>query len=389
MKSSGIGGQAVMEGIMMRNGEKYAVGVRLPDQEIFVKVDEYTAPSRRPAITRAPFIRGVFNFVDSLYIGMKTLTYSASFYEEDEPKKDEKKAEDSAEAVVEATEAKVVAEEEAKAADEVAEATDAVTTIEAPKPPVLKEEPKKDGSMSSTTWLAVALSIVISVGLFMVLPVFLGNLVAKATESSFWVAFAEGVIRLAIFIAYVGLISLMNDIKRVYMYHGAEHKCINCVEHGLPLNVENVRKSSRFHKRCGTSFLLIVMMISIVLFMVIRVRTLWLRVLSRILLLPVIAGVSYEFLRLAGNSDNAVVSLLSKPGLALQRLTTREPDDTMIEVGIASEEAVFSWKKYLNENFSMNYDLSETEAVAEAAEAAESVEAETIKTDSESPEEES
>lgn len=375
MKSSGIGGQAVMEGIMMRNGEKYAVGVRLPDQEIFVKVDEYTAPKRRPAITRAPFIRGVFNFIDSLYIGMKTLTYSASFYEEDEPKKEEK--------------TETVSEAEAKAADEVAEATDAVTTIEAPKPPVLKEESKKDGSMSSTTWLAVALSIVISVGLFMVLPVFLGNLVAKATESSFWVAFAEGLIRMAIFIAYVGLISLMNDIKRVYMYHGAEHKCINCVEHGLPLNVENVRKSSRFHKRCGTSFLLIVMMISIILFMVIRVRTLWLRVLSRILLLPVIAGISYEFLRLAGNSDNAFVSLLSKPGLALQRLTTREPDDTMIEVGIASVEAVFSWKKYLNENFSMNYDLSETEAVAEAAEAAESVEAETIKTDSESPEEES
>ncbi|MBR5348085.1 MAG: DUF1385 domain-containing protein [Lachnospiraceae bacterium] len=338
MKSSGIGGQAVMEGIMMKNGEKYAVGVRLPDQEIFVKVDEYTAPSRRPAITRAPFIRGVFNFVDSLYIGMKTLTYSASFYEEEEPKKDDKKAE---------------------------KAGEAEATIEPPKPPVVKGEPKKDSSMSSTTWLAVALSIVISVGLFMVLPVFLGNLVAKATDSSFWVAFAEGMIRLAIFIAYVALISLMSDIKRVYMYHGAEHKCINCVEHGLPLSVDNVRKSSRFHKRCGTSFLLIVMMISIVLFMVIRVRTLWLRVLSRILLLPVIAGVSYEFLRLAGNSDNKIVSLLSKPGLALQRLTTREPDDSMIEVGIASVEAVFSWKKYLNENFAMDYDLSEP-AEAEA-----------------------
>ena len=384
MKSSGIGGQAVMEGIMMKNGEKYAVGVRLPDQEIFVKVDEYTAPSRRPAITRVPFIRGVFNFIDSLYIGMKTLTYSASFYEEDEPKKDEKKVEGAgkAEAAVENAEVTTVTEATEKAAD-------SVTTIEPPKPPAVKDEPKKDSSMSSTTWLAVALSIVISVGLFMVLPVFLGNLVAKATNSSFWVAFAEGMIRLAIFIAYVGLISLMSDIKRVYMYHGAEHKCINCVEHGLPLSVDNVRKSSRFHKRCGTSFLLIVMMISIVLFMVIRVRTLWLRVLSRILLLPVIAGISYEFLRLAGNSDNAIVSLLSKPGLALQRLTTREPDDSMIEVGIASVEAVFSWKKYLNENFSMNYDLSETEAVAEAAEVAESVEAETIKTDSESPEEES
>ncbi|MBR5657914.1 MAG: DUF1385 domain-containing protein [Lachnospiraceae bacterium] len=378
MKSSGIGGQAVMEGIMMRNGEKYAVGVRKPDQEIFVKIEEYKAPAKRPAITRVPFIRGVFNFVDSLYIGMKTLTYSASFYEEEEPKKD-KKAEDSKDAEVKVETAETKAEE----------AADAVTTIEPPKPPVVKEEPKKEGGMDAGTWFAVLLSIVISVALFMVLPVFLGNLVAKATNSSFWVAFAEGVIRLAIFIAYVALISLMPDIRRVYMYHGGEHKCINCVEHGLPLTVENVRKSSRFHKRCGTSFLLIVMMISIVLFMIIRVRTLWLRVLSRILLLPVIAGISYEFLRLAGNSDNAFVSLLSKPGLALQHLTTREPDDDMIEVGIASVEAVFSWKKYLNENFGMNYDLSESEAAAGEAEALEGAEAENVPTDGESPEEES
>ncbi len=359
MKSSGIGGQAVMEGIMMRNGEKYAVGVRKPDQEIFVKVDEYKAPGKRPAITRIPFIRGVFNFVDSMYIGMKTLTYSASFYEEEEPQKDKEDKKDKAEDVK--AEAAV-----AEKVSDAAEATETVTTVEPPKPPVVKEEPKKEGGMDATTWFAVLLSIVISVALFMVLPVFLGNFVAKVTNSSFWVAFAEGMIRLALFIAYVALISLMPDIRRVYMYHGGEHKCINCVEHGLPLTVENVRKSSRFHKRCGTSFLLIVMMISIVLFMVIRVRTLWLRVLSRILLLPVIAGVSYEFLRLAGNSDNKVVSLLSKPGLALQRLTTREPDDSMIEVGIASVEAVFSWKQYLNENFGMNYDLTqENEAAVE------------------------
>lgn len=367
MKSSGIGGQAVMEGIMMRNGEKYAVGVRKPDQEIFVKIEEYKAPAKRPAITRIPFIRGVFNFVDSMYIGMKTLTYSASFYEEEEPQKDKEDKKDKVEDVK--AEAAV-----AEKVSDAAEATDGVTTIEPPKPPVVKEEPKKEGGMDATTWFAVLLSIVISVALFMVLPVFLGNFVAKVTNSSFWVAFAEGMIRLALFIAYVALISLMPDIRRVYMYHGGEHKCINCVEHGLPLTVENVRKSSRFHKRCGTSFLLIVMMISIVLFMVIRVRTLWLRVLSRILLLPVIAGVSYEFLRLAGNSDNKVVSLLSKPGLALQRLTTREPDDSMIEVGIASVEAVFSWKQYLNENFGMNYDLTQEneateETVAEVAEA--------------------
>jgi uncharacterized protein YqhQ len=159
----------------------------------------------------------------------------------------------------------------------------------------------------------------------------------------------EGVIRLVIFIGYVALISLMKDIRRVYMYHGAEHKCINCIEHGMDLTVDNVRKSSRFHKRCGTSFLLIVMLVSILFFMFIRVDSPILRVVLRLLLIPVIAGVSYEFIRLAGRSDNAVVNLLSKPGLWLQGLTTKEPDDEMIEVGIASVEAVFDWKPYVEE----------------------------------------
>lgn len=162
-------------------------------------------------------------------------------------------------------------------------------------------------------------------------------------------ALIEGVIRMMIFLAYIASISLMKDIQRVFMYHGAEHKCINCIEHGMELNVENVRKSSRLHKRCGTSFLLFVMIISIIFFAFIDVKSRILKVVLRLLLIPVIAGVSYEFIRLAGKSDNPVVNLLSKPGLWLQKLTTREPDDSMIEVGIASVEAVFDWKKYLSE----------------------------------------
>ena len=195
----------------------------------------------------------------------------------------------------------------------------------------------------------VVLSIVLAVGIFMMLPYFISSFFQKLIPSSLLLALLEGVIRLAIFIGYVALISLMEDIRRVYMYHGAEHKCINCIEHGMDLNVENVRKSSRLHKRCGTSFLLIVMFFSILFFMFIRVDSAILKVVLRLLLIPVIAGVSYEFIRLAGRSDNAIVNLISKPGLWLQKITTREPDDEMIEVAIKSVEAVFDWKTYVEE----------------------------------------
>lgn len=201
----------------------------------------------------------------------------------------------------------------------------------------------------------VALSVVLAVGIFMVLPYFISLFFQKLITSPTVLALVEGAIRLAIFIGYVALISLMEDIRRVYMYHGAEHKCINCMESGMDLTVENVRKSSKEHKRCGTSFLLIVMLVSILFFMVIRVEHMLWKLCLRILLIPVIAGVSYEFIRLAGRSDNFIVNLLSKPGLWLQHLTTREPDDEMIEVGIASVEAVFDWRAYVeairNERF--------------------------------------
>ncbi len=299
-----------MEGVMMKNQEKYAVAVRKPDHEIEVKVSEYTGIIRNKKIRNMPILRGVFSFIESLVLGMQTLTYSASFFEEEE--EDKKKKEP-------------MTEEERKKQEQ-------------------KEKKQENAMMGGT----VVLSIVLAVAVFMMLPYYISTLFQKVITSQWVIALLEGVIRLVIFIGYVALISLMKDIRRVYMYHGAEHKCINCIEHGMDLTVENVRKSSRFHKRCGTSFLLIVMLVSILFFMFIRVDSPILRVVLRLLLIPVIAGVSYEFIRLAGRSDNAVVNLLSKPGLWLQGLT-KEPDDEMIEVGIASVEAVFDWKPYVEE----------------------------------------
>lgn len=310
MKSSGIGGQAVMEGIMMRNGSEYSVAVRKENGEIEVKKETYKGVGSKCKLFRLPFIRGIFSFVDSLVLGMKSLNYSASLFmedgeEEEEPGRFEKWLQ------------------------------------------------KKFGDKAEKVImdLTMVISIILAMGIFMVFPTWVSTLMKPFLGNGIWMALFEGVLRIAIFIAYVGLISLMPDIKRTYMYHGAEHKCINCIEHGLPLTVENVMKSSKEHKRCGTSFLLIVMVISILFFLVIRPETLWLRLVSRILLIPVIAGVSFEFLRLAGNSDNPVVNLLSKPGLMLQGLTTKEPDEKMAEVAICAVEAVFDWKAYEEANF--------------------------------------
>ena len=184
----------------------------------------------------------------------------------------------------------------------------------------------------------------------MLLPLWLSSLLRPMVASDTLMAFLEGVIRLAIFICYIKVVSNMEDIRRTFMYHGAEHKCINCIEHGMELNVENVRASSKQHKRCGTSFLIIVMMISILFFMIVRVEGFFPKMLSRIILIPVIAGVSYEFLRIAGRSDSAIVNLLSKPGMWMQKITTKEPTDDMIEVAIEAVEAVFDWEQYLDDN---------------------------------------
>lgn len=303
MKYSGIGGQAVIEGIMMKNKDDYAVAVRKPDGQIEVQTDRYVSMTEKVKFFSLPFIRGVFSFADSMILGMRALTFSTSFFEDDE---------DSSPSRFELWLDKVFGEK-----------------------------------LEKVLMAAVmAFSVVAAVGIFMILPLALSSLLRPWITSDTLMAFLEGVLRLAIFILYIKLVSNMEDIRRTFMYHGAEHKTINCVENGLDLTVENVRTQSRYHRRCGTSFLLVVMIVSIIFFMFIRIDNLWLRMLYRILLIPVVAGVSFEFIQFVGNSDNPVVLFFGKPGMWLQKLTTREPDDGMIEVAIASVEAVFDWRAY-------------------------------------------
>lgn len=305
MKSSKIGGQAVLEGIMMRNGGRYAVAVRKPDGEIAVDVKDYRSCIPWETPLKIPFIRGIFSFIDSLVLGMRTLTYSANFFDEEEGEPEE------------------LTEEEAK-----------------------KQEKREKVFM----YLTVAVSIVLAVAIFMVLPYFLSGILRRFIQSRLVLVILEGVIRVAIFLGYILLVSRMKDIQRTFMYHGAEHKCINCIEHGLELNVDNVRSSSKQHKRCGTSFLFFVMIVSIVFCFFITADSQIVRVLLRIAMFPLIAGVSYEIIRLAGNSENRLVNILSKPGLWVQNFTTKEPDDRMIEVAICAVEAVFDWKTWQEEN---------------------------------------
>ena len=304
MKRTMIGGQAVMEGVMMKNLDKYAVAVRKPNKEIVVDVQDYVSFADRYPILKLPILRGIASFVESLVIGMKTLTYSASFFEDEEEQKPSK--------------------------------MDHVF-----------DKIFKGKTEDVIIGITVCFSIVMAIGLFMILPYFLANLIKVWTDSNFLLSFVEGIVRISLFLLYIIGISQMGDIKRTFMYHGAEHKTINCLEHGEELTPENIRKHSRYHKRCGTSFLLIVMVISVIFFMFIQVEGTWMRLLVRLLLVPVIAGISYEFIRLAGRSEHPVVQWLSKPGMALQGLTTKEPDDEMLEVAIRSVEAVFDWREYI------------------------------------------
>jgi len=300
---SGIGGQAVMEGVMMKHKDTYAVAVRKPDHEIIIEKKTYSGICKNQILRNLIFVRGIINFIESMVLGMSTLTFSASFFEEDD-----KKTDGSSEGAY-------------------------------------QERNKRKESLE--VGLTIAVSLILAVAIFMVLPFYASLLFQRFFSSKTVVILIEGVLRLIIFFAYIILISQMEDIRRVFMYHGAEHKCINCIEHGMDLTVENVKMSSREHKRCGTSFLFFVVIISILATMFIRVDSRILRLALRIAIIPLIAGISYEFIRLAGRSDNRLVNLLSKPGLWMQRLTTREPDEEMIEVGIASVEAVFDWKSYV------------------------------------------
>lgn len=300
---SGIGGQAVLEGVMMKNNTKYAVAVRKPDGDIDVQVEEYKGVCGDKKFAKLPLIRGVFAFVDSLVLGMRVTMHSASFYEDEEtPEETEKKASGG----------------------------------------------KADDIMMGIT---VAVSVVIAVGLFMLLPFLISDLLGKYIRNASLVAILEGIFRILIFVGYIAAISLMKDIKRLYMYHGAEHKCINCIERGRPLTVKNVMRSSRQHKRCGTSFLLFVVLVSVIIFFFIRVDNMAMKLVIRLLLVPVIAGISYEIIRLAGRSNNILIRIISTPGMWMQRLTTKEPDEDMVAVAIASVEAVFDWKAYLEETF--------------------------------------
>lgn len=314
MQYSGIGGQAVLEGIMMKNKEQYAVAVRKPNGEIEVEVEHYIGIVHGSKLLNIPFIRGIFQFIDSMILGMRSLNYSSRFYEEPEEKE--------------------------TAADK------AFNRL------------FKDKADKVFSAIVMMFSVVLAIGIFMVLPYYVTSLFEGYIRSASFRAIIEGVLRIVIFVGYVLSISLMKDIRRVYMYHGAEHKCINCIEKGRPLTVSNVMRSSKQHRRCGTSFMLFVMFVSVVLFFFIRVENPVYRVLIRIALIPVIAGISYEIIRLAGRSNNILVRIISAPGMWLQRLTTREPDAGMVEVAIAAVEAVFDWKAYLYETFGYEVDDS-------------------------------
>ena len=322
MKSSGIGGQAVIEGVMMRNGTNYSVAVRKPDGEIVIKRDTCRTNEQRALFFRMPIIRGMAVFLDALILGTKTLDYSTRIVEEEE-------------------------EKEAKSSKE------------------------KAGAREKLEFgLTIFLAIIMAVAMFLILPFGLSMILRDVVESDVYLTVIEGLIRVLLFIGYIYAISMVGDIRRVFMYHGAEHKVINCVENNLDLNVANVRKMSRRHKRCGTSFVFVVMFISIFLFVFIHFPVMWLRLLSRIVLVPVVAGISYEFIKIAGDSDNKIINILSMPGLWIQGMTTKEPDDMMIEVAISSVEAVFDWKEY-NEAARHEHVVLETEKKDTGTEAAE------------------
>ena len=314
---SGIGGQAVLEGVMMRNKNRYAIAVRKPNDEILVEIEGYQGLIKEESLWRKiPFIRGIFNFVESLILGNHALNASAAFYDEEE----------------ENTKAYKV--------------LDKVTGGRAEK--IIN---------SFVMLIAVALAV----GIFVVLPYFVSGIFKQYIQNESLIMIIEGALRIAIFVLYILLISMMKDIKRLFAYHGAEHKCINCIERGRPLTVSNVMRSSRLHKRCGTSFIFFVFFVSVVLFFFIRAENVFMKVLLRILLMPVIAGISYELIRIAGRSNNIIVNILSAPGMWIQRLTTKEPDRSMIEVAIASVEAVFDWKAYLKSEFGYDVDPKDME----------------------------
>lgn len=294
-KKTSIGGQAVIEGVMMRGPEKVAIAIRKPDGEIEVDIKNNLPLTKRSKMLSIPIIRGSAALIDSLGTGIKSLTYSASFFEEEE--------------------------EESK---------------------FDKFLRKKFGDKAENVIMgfSLVLSFIIAIAIFVGIPTYSANLIDRITQNSILKNLFEGIIRLVIFIAYIYLISKMKDIQRVFEYHGAEHKSIFCYEAGEELTPENAMKYKRFHPRCGTNFLLIVMFISILLFSFLGWPGVIMRIVSRIVFLPVVAGLSYELIKWLGRSDSSFAKILASPGLMLQRLTTREPDEKQLEVAIAALKAV-------------------------------------------------
>ncbi|MCD7862996.1 MAG: DUF1385 domain-containing protein [Lachnospiraceae bacterium] len=323
----GVGGQAVLDGIMMRNGRDYAIAVRKTDGTI--AVEKKVGPKKEKSVfSKIPFVRGVVNFIDSLKTGFQSLNVSAEIGMED-----------------------------------------------------IEEEPGKfelflkkhfgDKANDIIMSFTVLAAVILAVAVFILLPYGLSAFAGQFIQSRMVLSVFEGVLRLLIFIGYVTLIGFMEDIDRMYMYHGAEHKCINCIERGKPLTVRNVRRSSRLHPRCGTSFMLYVMVISCVCFFFIQASNPLLRLLYRLLLIPVIAAVSYELIQLAGRSSNPIVKLLNLPGMGMQMLSTREPDDGMIEVAIKAVEAVFDWEGYQEVVFGTETETDVAEEAGAVYDAAE------------------
>ncbi|MCL2253732.1 MAG: DUF1385 domain-containing protein [Lachnospiraceae bacterium] len=321
--SSKIGGQAVLEGVMMKNKDDYAVAIRKPNGEIEIDVDYYKGVIGDSGLKKVPFLRGIFNFIDSMILGTRLINYSASFYDDEEAEP---------------------------------------TKLDKALDKISKGKGEKI-IMGFTTILA----IVLAVGIFILLPFYLTDWMKGFINNASLIVIIEGILRISIFLIYVTAISFMNDIRRLYSYHGAEHKCINCIENGRPLTVRDVMRSSRLHRRCGTSFMFFVIFVSIIIFFFIRVDNIWMRAGLRIALIPLIAGISYELIRWAGNNDNIIVRILSAPGMLIQRLTTKEPDEDMVKVAISAVEAIFDWKAYLKESFGYDVDESwmEEEATAE------------------------
>lgn len=305
---SGIGGQAVLNGIMMKNKSEYSIAVRTENKDIVVEKNNYTMLQEKYKFLALPFIRGIFSMIDSLIIGTKTLTRSAEMSGEVE--------------------------------------------YESTKFEKLLDKIFGDKATNVVMCLATVVSFIFAIGIFMLLPAGLGYLFKLFVKNEFFISLFEGLIRIAIFIVYIKLVSLMPEIRETFEYHGSEHKCINCIENGWDLNVTNVMKASKEHKRCGTSFLVYVMIISILLFMFIPTANIYQRFISRILLIPVIAGISYEVLRIMGRFDNKCVDILSRPGMWMQGLTTREPNESQVEVAIKAVEEVFDWKEFKEKNFS-------------------------------------